>query len=174
MRQTPPSTDIRESTPDEVPYLETLYGEAFPDEDLVPVVRALLAEPRGVLSLVAVSDGVIIGHICFSLCGIEGREGRVALLAPLAVNPLRQGQGTGAALVRIGLERVENCGIELVCVLGDPSYYGRFGFAVETRIAPPYPLPEAWREAWRSVRFGEADNAIDGTLSVLPDRKSVV
>jgi hypothetical protein len=38
-----------------------------------------------------------------------------------------------------------------VLVLGDPAYYGRFGFAKETAIQPPYPLPEAWDGAWQSL-----------------------
>ena len=43
-----------------------------------------------------------------------------------------------------------------VYVLGDPAYYGRSGFIPEPAIAPPYALPEEWRDAWQSLSLGDA------------------
>jgi len=38
------SVEIRESTPDDLVAIESLYPEAFPDEDLLPLVRELLGD----------------------------------------------------------------------------------------------------------------------------------
>ena len=67
--------------------------------------------------------------------------GRAALaLAPVAVAPEWQGQGAGSALVREGIARAVGRGERLVLVLGDPRYYGRFGFvpAIQMGISGPY------------------------------------
>ena len=49
-----------------------------------------------------------------------------------------------------GLARLATGGVALVFVLGDPAYYGRFGFApaLPHHLVPPYELPAAHREAW--------------------------
>lgn len=130
------------------PALNALYAAAFPGEDLAPLVRALLAEPEGVLSLTAHADGVLAGHILFTTCTVD--ETPVALLGPLAVAPAFQRQGVGGALIRAGLEHLTGAAAH-VLVLGDPAYYSRFGFAPAPQVHPPYPLPPAWAEAWRSV-----------------------
>lgn len=52
-------------------------------------------------------------------------------LAPLAVLPGRQGWGIGSALVRAALARAKEVGWAAAFVLGDPAYYGRFGFAAD-------------------------------------------
>lgn len=53
-----------------------------------------------------------------------------------------------------------------VFVLGDPAYYGRFGFAPERGVAPPYPMPEEWADAWQSVGLDGTDSPRRGTLNV--------
>ncbi len=141
--------DVRESTPDDASAIDALYPAAFPDEDLLPLVRALLADPDVVLSLVATVDGELAGHCLFTRCAVGDTQ--AALLGPLAVAPARQRQGAGSALVNRGLERLQNGGVSIVLVLGDPHYYSRFGFAADARVEPPFPLPAEWREAWQSV-----------------------
>ena len=122
------SVAIRPGAPDDRNGIEALYPDAFPDEDLLPVVRKLLDMPSGVLSLVAVEDGALVGHVIFTDCGLSDADARLALLGPLGVASARQGQGIGSALVRDGRERLRQAGITHVFVLGDPAYYARFGF----------------------------------------------
>jgi putative acetyltransferase len=64
-------------------------------------------------------------------------------LAPVAVRPSFQKQGVGATLIREGLDRAKDEGWMCVFVLGDPAYYGRFGFRVESAIgySSPYSGP---------------------------------
>ena len=157
--------EVRESRPSDLPVLETLYSTAFPDEDLLQLLRDLLGEKSGVLSLVGLADNAVVGHVAFTLCNLVKRPEAIALLGPLAVTPERQRQGVGSALVRAGLSNIENSAA-LVCVLGDPAYYGRFGFTQEEHIAPPYPLPDAWQSAWQSLRLTQDAPPLSGTLIV--------
>lgn len=163
-----PDIESRESRADDTGFLDRLYPAAFPDENLLPLVHALLAcEPKP-LSLVAGTGGMPAGHVLFTLCGITHTSARAALLGPLAVAPGQQRQGVGSALISDGLNRLERAGVAHVCVLGDPAYYGRHGFKPEPAIAPPYPLPAKWRDAWQSLGLGGATLPPAGTLKV-PD-----
>lgn len=95
--------EIRESVPDDVTAIENLYPAAFRDEDLLPLVRALLREEPPVPSLIGILDGALVGHVIFTACGIVGGTDAVALLRPLAVAPARHRRGIGSAIVRAGL-----------------------------------------------------------------------
>jgi putative acetyltransferase len=159
---------IRGSVPADSRSIEALYPLAFPDEDLLQLVRILLLKPAITISLVAVEDSRISGNIIFTRCALNGGRDRAALLAPLAVAPDRQKQGIGSALVHAGLERLKGLGIQAVYVLGDPAYYGRFGFSPERSVKTPYPIPAKWADAWQSQRFGVAAEPLSGTLH-LPD-----
>lgn len=142
---------VRETRPQEVAEILELYPQAFPDEDLRPVVAALLAERRGVLSLAAFEGDDLMAHALFSRCATGDGDMAGALLGPLAVAPVHQRQGIGSALVRTGFAHLEKAGVRQVFVLGDPAYYSRFGFSREVRVTAPYPMPEEWAEAWQSV-----------------------
>jgi putative acetyltransferase len=144
--------------------IEALYATAFPQEDLRPLVRALSA--LGVLSLLAEQDGAVAGHVAFTRCAVAAADDALALLGPLAVMPGLHRTGIGGALLREGLERIRAQGVQQVLVLGDPAYYGRFGFAPERGVVPPYPLPAAWRDAWQSLRLAAGGTALSGTLLV--------
>lgn len=157
--------EIRQSLPCDADAIETLYPDAFPDEELLPVVRALLGEDAIALSLVAIVDRALVGHVIFTTCSIAGRPEKVALLGPLVVAQAWQRRGIGNALIREGLRRSEKAGAIQAYVLGDPGYYQRAGFKLEAGVAPPYPLPEAWRGAWQSVSLNNAEQPRHGTLS---------
>ncbi|RIA55158.1 GNAT family N-acetyltransferase [Dichotomicrobium thermohalophilum] len=156
--------DIREGTPDDFQTLARIYREAFPEEDLLPLVRALLQDGSGVLSLVATVLSTVVGHVIFTSCRVTGQADKVALLGPLAVAPDWQRRGIGTALTHQGLDRLERASVSRVFVLGDPGYYSRAGFAPETHVTPPYPLPEEWRTGWQSLRLSETE--LEGALEV--------
>lgn len=90
----------------------------------------------------------VIGCIMFSPVSVQGFEdAKVYILAPLAVASRFQQQGIGKTLIEQGLRRLQAEGVELVLVLGNPDYYGRYGFDHHHHIQPPRPLsypPEAW------------------------------
>jgi len=158
--------EIRESVPSESGAIESLYPDAFPDEDLLPLVRDLLQDPVVATSLVGVIDSRIVGHAIFTKCGVVGNNFSVALLGPLAVAPAWQRQGIGSAIVRAGLRLLEETDVSLVLVLGDPAYYKRLGFLPEFLIEPPFRLPAEWDGAWQSQRLDKTKAAFSGKLSV--------
>ena len=160
------NTAIRDTRPADLAAFPALYADAFADEDLLPLVRALMRDPATVLSLTATTDDAIAGHVLFAFCTLEGGGEAVALLGPLAVASAHQRRGVGGALIRAGLQRMKPAGTGLVCVLGDPAFYERFGFAPEPDIAPPYPLPPQWRSAWQSTRPGGGSDPLTGRLAV--------
>jgi len=101
------------------------------------------------LSLVAVRQGRIVGHILFSLIQIrmDDRPDQVMpalALAPMAVHPDFQSQGIGSALVRKGLEICRDLGHAAVVVVGHPDYYPRFGFtsARAKGLEALFPVPD--------------------------------
>ncbi len=51
------------SQPDDIARIENIYEEAFPDEDLLPLVRELLKGGQSILSLNGVHENIIVGHI---------------------------------------------------------------------------------------------------------------
>jgi putative acetyltransferase len=162
-----PDIDIRETRPQDIPAIEALYPAAFPGEDLLPVVRQLLAGVPGLVSLGAFRGENLIGHVVFAPCATDAdAAANLSMLGPLAVAPASQRKGVGTALIREGLERLKSDGVSQVFVLGDPAYYGRHGFATETGVAPPFPLPLEWRSAWQSLSPDATARPACGTLTV--------
>ncbi len=98
------------------------------------------------LSLVAVGDRRILGHILFSPVVIQTNKGDLPglALAPMAVHPEFQNRGIGSKLVRQGLEWCRNLEHKVVIVVGHPTYYPRFGFtsARAKGLEAPFPVPD--------------------------------
>ncbi len=155
---------IRPSSADDQAHILALYPLMFPDEELRPLVSNLLGGRTDVLSLVGIESSEVVAHLLFTL--FEGDEG--ALLGPLGVRPDHQGRGVGSALVGEGLARLTDAGVRQVFVLGDPKYYGRFGFAPERKTLPPYALPPEWADAWQSVCLAGRQPMGEGACA-LPD-----
>ena len=159
---------IRETTSSDIAQILALYPQAFPDEELRPVVKALLEEIPGILSLATFDGDRLVAHVIFTICGTKERDRAGGLLAPLGVIPAYQRQGLGFSLVRDGLERLEKTGTHQVFVLGDPTYYRRFGFLPEKKVLAPYPLPEEYGDAWQSmILMGRAP--LDAGRLLLPE-----
>ena len=158
--------EIRESKREELAAIESLYPEAFPDEDLIPLVRDLLNDAVVAMSLVGTIDTQIVGHAIFTRCSIVGDSTNATLLGPLAVAPAWHRQGIGSAIVQAGFRQLEKAGVGRVYVLGDPAYHGRFGFLPDSLVEPPFPLPPDWDGAWQSRSLGETTTPCTGKLSV--------
>lgn len=158
--------DIRISATADLPAIEALYPTAFPDEDLLPLVRELLADTENVLSLVAELDSAVVGHVAFSKCRLVGTDAVLSLLAPLAVAPTAQRGGVGTALTNAGIEILKSDDVAAILVLGDPAYYSRFGFAPTTSVSPPYDLPAEYMGAWQLLELYSGAANLSGRLQV--------
>lgn len=103
---------------------------AFARADEARLVRSVRTSASWFLSLVAVDDDRLVGHVLFSPVQIVGAiDAPPAVgLAPVAVLPEHQGRGVGSALVHAGLDRCRSMGWTAAFLLGDPAYYSRFGF----------------------------------------------
>ena len=103
---------------------------AFARRNEADLVDALRENARPYVSLVAVVDEQIVGHIFFSRVTVESEKSAFTAigLGPMAVLPEHQNQGIGSELVREGLRECRRLGENIVVVLGHPNYYPRFGF----------------------------------------------
>ncbi|MCB1866487.1 MAG: N-acetyltransferase [Chromatiales bacterium] len=137
--------------------VRAVHLRAFPDgegEVVAALAKSLLGEDSNpeTISLIALADGEIVGHVAFSpVFANPGDSCLGYILAPLAVVPEFHGRGIGSRLVRDGMARLAQSGIDVVLVYGDPGYYGRFGFQAQAaeNYLPPHELkfPFGWQAA---------------------------
>jgi putative acetyltransferase len=139
---------IRHELPDDASAIFELHLQAFAQDGESRLVDALREDGNinPELSLVAVHDNRIIGHILFCpIAIVSGTVETAALaLAPLGVHQDYQCMGIGAALIEEGLEEARRLGHRIVIVVGHPGYYPRFGFtaASDSQITAPFPCPD--------------------------------
>ncbi len=121
--------------------------------------------PSAGLAFVARSDdGRIAGTV--RLWDVTAGEGGAPalLLGPLAVDPALKGAGVGSALMRHALEEAGRLGHRAILLVGDASYYGRFGFTAEKTAELSMPGPY---ERNRFLALELAEGALDGARGTL-------
>jgi putative acetyltransferase len=130
---------IRYARPADHAAISAVVTAAFRGAGEARLIEQLRADGDAMFELVAEEAGDLVGHVLFSRLWAD-RDDLFAALAPLAVRPDRQRRGVGGQLVRAALEAAPQFGAVGVLVLGDPAYYGRFGFSSEAaaRVACPY------------------------------------
>jgi predicted N-acetyltransferase YhbS len=86
------------------------------------------------------------------------------MLGPLTVDPSFEGRGIGSGLMNACLAAAERAGHDLIILVGDAPYYGRFGFVPvpRGRLTLPGPVDPA-RFLWRAAR-AEIFDAIQGEV----------
>ncbi len=133
---------IRPETETDHAAVAAVVRAAFGGEDEVALIAQLRADGDALVSLVAVEDETVVGHILFSPLHVEvdGAPVPAAALAPVAVRPDRQNRGIGGQLIETGLAACRDAGIAAVVVLGHPDYYPRFGFsaALARKLRAPF------------------------------------
>ena len=84
-------------------------------------------------------------------------------IGPIAVAPTFQRSGVGSSLMRELLRRAVERGERVVVLLGDPAYYGRFGFVPASRfgiVADP-----AWAEYFQACALAAEADVPSGTYT---------
>jgi len=110
------------------------------------LVNKLRSSGIPLISLVALFNDKLVGHILFSQAYIVSENSRIEIvaLAPMAVLPEYQRRNVGSELVKQGLKHCIQNGYKAVAVLGHPDYYPRFGFkpSKSFNITCTYAVPD--------------------------------
>ena len=147
---------IRNETESDVDAISEVTKAAFENHPYshnteVFIVKALRAAKALTISLVAEIDKKVVGHITFSPVFIsDGSHGWYGL-GPISVVPELQRQGIGKAMMHEGLSRLKALGAKGCVLVGDPSYYERFGF----RNLPELVLEGVPKENFLALAFGK-------------------
>lgn len=162
--------EIREETTADHAAVRRVHELAFGDHGekvavLNEALRLTLPSAEG-LSLVAEVDGAVVGHVLFStnLLDAPRRLVKVPVLSPIGVLPELHGQGIGTALIRRGLQVLEERGAPLVFLEGDPGFYSRVGFKAGADLGfrkPSLRIPE---RAFQVYPLAGLEDWMTGTL----------
>lgn len=134
---------VRRETPEDVSTVHAVQTAAF-GRDLESRLLGLLREDPGwvpELSLVAVEGDRVVGHVVCSVGRVGGEHAALGL-GPIGVVPDRQKSGVGAALMHSVIGAADALGHPLIALVGDPKFYGRFGFMPWDEVGVPPVIDE--------------------------------
>lgn len=163
--------DVRSETPADAAAVEQVVRDAFAGASHTSgteqfIVRDLRMAGALTVSLVAAIDRKVVGYLAVSPVSISDGSADWYGLGPVAVLPDQQGLGTGSMLVHEALRRLRQQGAAGCVVLGEPAYYGRFGFRAEPGLRLQGLPPEYFQalslrgtSALGSVRYHSAFGA---------------
>lgn len=140
--------------------IDTLVLAAFEAPEEAGLVKALRGKGEIIYEWVALSGDKITGHLVLSR--MEAPPNTLAL-APVSVTPEAQNQGIGSALINAALAQAKADGWVCAVVLGDPAYYGRFGFdvAVAQDFKTPYPVEYTGIAVFKPDQFAKLPRALN-------------
>lgn len=163
---------IRPEIPADVDAITALTAQAFLQAEHTShteqfIVNALRRAGVLTFSLVAeADDGALLGHVALSPVTVSDGSAGWYGLGPISVAPEQQGQGIGSQLMRRALDDLRALGAAGCVLLGDPAYYGRFGFEpraglVLEGVPPEYFMALAFGCEWPqgAVRYNSAFDA---------------
>lgn len=147
---------VRREVPADEAAVRLVNEGAFGSSVEADIVEAVRRSGSAALSLVAVREEDVVGHILFSKVELEPRNEDIVVmgLGPMAVLPERQRHGIGSILVLAGLDECRRSGCDAVVLLGHPEYYPRFGFVPAGRLGLrcEYDAPD---EAFMAIELKE-------------------
>lgn len=158
-------TTIRHERLGDVDAREALLDDAFGEARHRKSSERLREDrlPAEGLAFVATEGKRVVGTA--RLWDIACGSGQKALLlGPVAVACKSRGQGIGAALVRKAIDAARRLGHKAVILVGDPPYYGRFGFSAE--MAGDLWMPGPF-ERHRLLALELAPGALEGARGMI-------
>ena len=110
--------------------IRDVVRSAFGHDDEAFLVDRLRDAGALVVSIVLVVEDEPEAHAGVSPMSWVGDDQRTVVwaLAPVSVKPEKQRLGYGSQVVRATIDRCRAAGADVLTVLGNPKYYGRFGF----------------------------------------------
>jgi putative acetyltransferase len=117
------------------------------------------------LELVAESEGEVVGHVLAAPGRLDGAPTAVAGVAPVCVAPSHQGRGLGAALVKTVIAEAEHKAWPLLVLLGDPAFYGRFGFEPAGPLGFTYAPAGTGNPHFQARRLPGYDDRFSGSFT---------
>ena len=125
---------LRQETPHDEEAISDLYWAAFNRDNEAELVQALrnLDGFQKKLSIVSTYQQLLVGHILFTELTVNADKSiRLTALSPMAVLPNYQKQGIGSELIRKGITHCRALNYDAILVLGESTYFKRFGFQHE-------------------------------------------
>lgn len=113
------------------------------------------------LSLVALQDDKIVGHILFTKAYINNTK--VLALAPLSVLPTFQRRGIGLSLINAGHDIAQKLGYKFSVVLGKSQYYSKAGYLPASKygIQAPFDIND---EYFMAISFEKTPYKLNGVI----------
>lgn len=151
---------IRSESSEDIIAISDLITAAFKDDPMsdkreAEIVELMRKDRALTLSLVAEYEGKVIGHIAFSEVMISGESCFWYGLAPVAVAQGFQNKAVGSQLIKEGLAKLKEHQAKGCVVLGEPKYYGRFGFKTEANLKMAG-LPEEYAAYFQALSFNDS------------------
>ncbi|TNV75306.1 hypothetical protein FGO68_gene14817 [Halteria grandinella] len=156
---------IRPEQPKDISLIYTLLTSCFPTDAEARLVDALRGSGNLKISLVYLTpDNILVGYVAFSPVSIDGESQLGISLAPVAVHENYRKKGIAFQLIDEGLRLCEDMSYKWSCVLGDPKYYGRFGY----ERASKHGLGDEYEggEAFQVMKIGE-NGAVPKTKGIV-------
>jgi putative acetyltransferase len=170
----PAAIGLRLERPEDTAEIRDVHRRAFGRGEEAGLVDAIRGVDAAVLSMVSAEPrgsgadaGTIVAHVLYTRVTVAGEAGdytSLVGLAPVAVLPSYQGRGIGTMLIEASLEHLRDQGHAAVVVVGDPRYYGRFGFLPGNR----------WGLRWEGPGGNEVFMVAELTPGALAEIKGVV
>jgi putative acetyltransferase len=165
---------IRPACPDDAAGILAVVEDAFSHggtrhagEELAIVRGTWSAHRDGnpLLELVADEGGTVVGHLQAAPGRLDGEPTPVAGVAPVCVGTSNQGRGVGRALMLALVGAAEEHHWPLLVLLGDPAFYGRFGFEPAAPLGLSYPPVGAANPHFQARKLPGYAEALRGEFS---------
>lgn len=162
---------IREEQPYDIKTIHEVNKRAFGQTHEADLVDKLRENCHDLLSLVAMMQNKVVGHILFTPVMVEGEDkmSQGMGLGPMAVLPEYQKKGIGSKLIRTSIAMLMEAGCQFVIVLGHAGYYPRFGFEPASR----YGIKSEWEvpdDVFMILVLDETGiNGISGVVKYRPE-----
>jgi putative acetyltransferase len=141
---------VRKETGKDFAAIGQVNTAAFGRANEAGLIEKLREHDLLTISLVAIEDNAVVGHISFCPMTVKG-DGfsfTIISLGTMAVLPAYQKKGIGSRLVKTGLKDCHRIGEDVVVVVGHPTYYPRFGFVPARAKGIDCEFAEAPDDAW--------------------------